>query len=120
MPRLTQFFVYIMTNKSRTLYIGSTRDLEIRVEQHRSKVFDGFTARYNIDRLVYYEAALNVRAAIERERQLKGWTRAKKVALIDSMNPRWRDLSEEWRMDARDPSHSLRMTDPLARDAAEG
>jgi putative endonuclease len=110
MPRLTQFFVYMMTNRSRTFYTGITRDLVVRVDQHRTKALGGFTARYNIDQLVYYEVGLNVRAAIEREKQIKGWTRRKKIVLIDSLNPTWRDLSAEWRADGRDPSHSLRMT----------
>ena len=74
-------------------------------------MFGGFTSRYNVDQLVYYETASNARAAFGREKQIKGWTRRKKIELIDSMNPRWRDLSADWHMDARDPSHSLRMTE---------
>jgi len=115
MARLTQFFVYILSSRSRTLYVGVTSDLQLRVEQHRTKVFGGFTARYNIDQLVYYEMAGSTRAAFEREKQLKHWVRSKKIALIDSMNPRWIDLSSEWRMEARDPSTSLRMTDEALR-----
>jgi putative endonuclease len=82
-----------MTNKSRTLYTGVTNDLERRVYEHKQKLVAGFTAKYNIDRLVYYEATEDVNAAISREKQIKGWLRAKKIALIESMNPDWVDLS---------------------------
>ena len=91
-----QFYVYIMTNKSRTLYTGVTNDLERRVYEHKKKLVPGFTAKYNIDRLVYYEATEDVNAAISREKQIKGWLRAKKIALIESVNPVWRDLSLDW------------------------
>jgi putative endonuclease len=93
---MRQFYVYIMTNKSRTLYTGVTNDLERRVYEHKHKLVEGFTARYNIKLLVYYEACEDIRAAIAREKQIKGWLRAKKIALIESMNPGWNDLSEEW------------------------
>jgi putative endonuclease len=85
-----------MTNKSRTLYTGVTNDLERQVYEHKQKLVPGFTARYNIDRLVYYEATEDVNAAISREKQIKGWMRAKKIALIESMNPQWADLSARW------------------------
>ena len=85
-----------MTNKSRTLYTGVTNDLERRVYEHKKKLVPGFTAKYNIDRLVYYEATEDVNAAISREKQIKGWLRAKKIALIESVNPVWRDLSLDW------------------------
>ena len=88
-----QFYVYIMTNKSRTLYTGVTNDLERRVYEHKQKLVPGFTSKYNITRLVYYEATEDIRAAIEREKQIKGWLRARKIALIESMNPEWVDLS---------------------------
>jgi putative endonuclease len=91
-----QFCVYIMTNKSRTLYTGVTNDLERRVYEHKKKLVPGFTAKYNIDRLVYYEATQDVNAAISREKQIKGWLRAKKIVLIESVNPDWRDLSVDW------------------------
>ena len=90
---MKQYYVYIMTNKSRTLYTGVTNDLERRVYEHKQKLVAGFTAKYNIDRLVYYEATEDVNAAISREKQIKGWLRAKKIALIESMNPDWVDLS---------------------------
>jgi putative endonuclease len=85
-----------MTNKSRTLYTGITNDLERRVYEHKQKLVPGFTAKYNIDRLVYFEATQDVHAAISREKQIKGWLRAKKIALIESMNPEWGDLSVGW------------------------
>ena len=82
-----QFYVYITTNKSRTLYTGVTSDLERRVYEHKQKLIPGFTAKYNISRLVYFEATEDVEAAIAREKQIKGWLREKKMALIESVNP---------------------------------
>jgi len=92
--------VYIMTNKSKTLYTGMTDNLERRVYEHREKLVGGFTKRYNITKLVYYETTSNVLTAIEREKQIKGWIRRKKIALVEAMNPQWRDLSEGWFGDA--------------------
>ncbi len=89
------FAVYLLASRSRVLYIGITRELKSRVYQHRIKVVRGFTARYNVNRLVYFELFNEPIVAIEREKQLKGWVRAKKVALIESMNPEWRDLYDE-------------------------
>ena len=86
-------FEYIMTNRSRTLYTGVTNNLERRVEEHRSKLVPGFTSKYNITRLVYWEEYRDVRAAIAREKEIKGWLRRKKIALIESMNPHWDELS---------------------------
>ena len=91
-----EYYVYIMTNKSRTLYTGVTNNLVRRVYEHKNKLIPGFTSKYNIRFLVYYEATSSIQSAIEREKQIKGWLRAKKVALINSMNPEWKDLSEEW------------------------
>lgn len=87
------YYVYIMTNSSRTLYVGVTNDLERRVQQHKLKQIPGFTAKYNITQLVYYEETADVLAAIAREKTIKGWLRAKKIALIESINPKWLDLS---------------------------
>lgn len=88
------YWVYILTNRSGTLYIGVTNDLERRVAEHKEGVHpDGFTARYAMDRLVYLEAYPSIRDALAREKQLKGWRRAKKVALINAANPSWRDLA---------------------------
>ena len=91
-----EYYVYIMTNKSRTLYTGVTNDLMRRVYEHKNKLVEGFTSRYNIQYLVYYESTSSIYSAIEREKQIKGLLRAKKLALINSMNPEWKDLSEEW------------------------
>lgn len=91
-----EYYVYIMTNKSRTLYTGVTNDLMRRVYEHKNKLIKGFTSRYNIQFLVYYETSSSIYSAIKREKQIKGLLRAKKIALIDSTNPGWKDLSEEW------------------------
>ncbi len=90
------YYVYIMASKSRTLYTGVTSNLERRVLQHRRKLMPGFTSRYNISRLVYYEAFGDVLAAISREKQIKRWLRSKKIALIESANRDWKDLSNGW------------------------
>jgi putative endonuclease len=79
-----------------TLYTGVTNDLQRRVYEHKHKLVPGFTSKYNITRLVYYEVANDVEAAIRREKRIKGMMRAKKIALIRSLNPRWRDLSAAW------------------------
>lgn len=91
-----RYFIYIMTNHSGTLYVGKTNDLKRRVWEHKQKLIGGFTKHYNIIRLVYYEETTDVTAAIAREKQIKGWLRKKKIALIESLNPGWKDLSEEW------------------------
>ncbi len=91
---MRQHYVYIMANIARTLYIGVTNDLVRRVFEHRHKFIPGFTSRYNLTHLVYYEGFDDVRDAIAREKQLKGWLRAKKVALIETMNPGWEDLAK--------------------------
>ena len=88
-------YVYILSNRSRTLYIGVTNDLEKRVAEHKSGNIPGFTSRYGIDRLVYFEEFASINDAIEREKKLKGWLRARKVALIASTNPTWDDLAAE-------------------------
>ncbi|MBZ5588734.1 MAG: GIY-YIG nuclease family protein [Acidobacteriia bacterium] len=82
-----------MSSRSRTLYTGVTNDLERRVNEHRLGQIPGFTARYRVTRLVYYETTPNVSAAIAREKQIKAWRREKKVALIETANPQWEDLS---------------------------
>src|ERR1035441_5870952 len=91
-----RYFVYIMTNPSKTLYTGITNSIRRRVREHKLKLTPGFAAKYNITRLVYFETCGDVRNAIEREKQIKAWTRAKRVALIESVNPEWDDLSREW------------------------
>ena len=87
------YYVYILANRSRTLYTGVTNDLTRRLYQHRSGLISGFTSRYAIHRLVHVETATNPVDAITREKQIKRWTRAKKVALIEATNPEWLDLS---------------------------
>ena len=91
------YYVYILASISRVLYVGVTNDLQRRLFEHKSKLIKGFTSRYNVDRLVCFEETGDVVSAIEREKQIKGWNRAKKVSLILSVNPRWNDLSLEWR-----------------------
>ena len=90
------YYVYIMTNLSRTLYTGMTNHLERRVYRHKSKSVEGFTSKYNIDCLVYFERFSDVNAAISMEKRIKGWTRKKKIALMEQNNPLWVDLSSEW------------------------
>jgi putative endonuclease len=90
------YFVYIMTNRSKTLYTGVTSSLMRRVREHKERTGSGFTAKYKLDRLVYFERFEDVHNAIEREKRIKGWLRMKKIALIVSVNPAWKDLSLEW------------------------
>ena len=90
------YFVYIMTNRSKTLYTGITGNLIQRVRLHKAGVGSRFTSRYKLDRLVYFERYGDVHDAIEREKEIKRWLRVKKIALIVSVNPAWRDLSLEW------------------------
>ena len=85
-----------MTNGVRTLYIGVTNDLTRRVYEHQHKLTDGFTKKYNVSMLVYYEVTTEVQSAIAREKQLKGWRRSKKIDLIEASNPEWVDLSLGW------------------------
>jgi len=85
-------YVYILSSHSRRLYIGVTSYLEGRIWEHKNGVYEGFTKKYHIDQLVYYEDYPDMVQAITREKQLKGWSRAKKIALIVQMNPGWEDL----------------------------
>ncbi|MDP2919220.1 MAG: GIY-YIG nuclease family protein [Dehalococcoidia bacterium] len=93
---MKEYYVYIMSNKSGTLYTGVTNDLERRVYEHKHKLVEGFTKRYNITRLVYFASSDDVTAAITREKQIKGMLRSKKIGLIKTMNPEFKDLSEGW------------------------
>ena len=93
--------VYILSNLAGLLYVGITNDLKRRVYEHRNQLLPGYTRQYNISRLVYFESTPNVAAAIAREKQIKGWIRAKKVALIGSQNPDWADLSVDWDVGAK-------------------
>ena len=90
------YSVYIMSNRSKTLYVGVSSELETRVWKHKNGKYKGFTSKYKCDRLVYFEDWGSPTAAISREKQIKGWTRIKKIALIVSKNPEWKDLSEAW------------------------
>jgi putative endonuclease len=90
------FHVYILSNVSRMLYVGVTNDLERRTYEHKHKLVPGFSTKYNLHRLVYFEAFGHIGDAIAREKQLKGWLRSKKLALIESTNPEWNDLAADW------------------------
>ena len=91
-----QYYVYILTNVSQTLYIGVTNNLERRVYEHKHKLIAGFTKKYNLTILIFFEATIDVRSALAREKQIKGWTREKKITLIKEQNPMWQDLSKGW------------------------
>ena len=93
---MSQYHVYILASRGRVLYVGVTNDLRRRVLEHKAHLVPGFTQHYNVDRLVYFETTANVQAALAREKQIKGWRRAKKVALVESGNPTWEDLAEGW------------------------
>jgi len=105
-------FVYLLASKSRALYVGVTADLLHRMWEHRTGALPGFTRRYGVNQLVYYETTDSPAGAIAREKQIKGWARVKKVPMIDSMNPEWHDLAEPWFVDVSsdDPSHPLGVT----------
>jgi putative endonuclease len=118
---MRRFYVYILASRSRQLYIGVTSDIYHRVDQHRTEK-RGFTGRYRVDRLVYVETTDSSSAAIAREKQIKGWLRTKKVALIESGNPAWNDLAGEWfgpgaagRPAAAEPPDPSRTADPSLR-----
>ena len=88
------YYVYILTNShGNVMYVGVTNDLKRRVYEHRNHLVDGFTKRYHVDKLVYYEQTGDVTAAIQREKQIKGWTRARKNALVERVNPLWQELN---------------------------
>jgi putative endonuclease len=98
MPEPRRFYVYIVTNRPRShvLYTGITGNLPRRVFEHKNKLVPGFTSRYNLTRLVYHEQFVYPDAAIDREKEIKAWRRSKKIRLIESLNPHWHDLAEEW------------------------
>jgi putative endonuclease len=101
-------YVYVLANRTRRLYVGVTNDLNRRVAQHRSGAIPGFTKKYSIFRLVYFEPFDDPTAAIRREKQLKSWARVKKLALVGSMNPAWADYAEDWFANASRADPSLR------------
>ena len=104
------YYIYMMTNSAGVLYIGITNNMSLRLWQHVHDRVPGFSSRYNLDRLVFYEVFPTAREAIARKKQLKGWRREKKTALIHTLNPSWRDLSGrfpyDYRIDVSDPSTS--------------
>ncbi len=90
------YTVYILGSRSGTLYVGITSNLHFRLQQHRNHTFRGYTATYEVNRLLYFETYGEVTNAIAREKQLKGWRRDKKIGLIEKANPQWKDLSRGW------------------------
>ncbi len=98
-------FVYIVASRTHVLYCGMTNSIERRIEEHRQGAIPGFTEIYQCNRLVWFECYQYVRNAINREKQIKGWRRSKKIWLIEQTNPTWADLSEEWRQGTAGPSH---------------
>ena len=92
---MNHYFVYIMASRSGVLYVGVTNDIARRVVEHKEGIVPGFTKKYKVNRLVYFEETTDIRAAIAREKQIKRWRREKKIRLIEGVNPNWRDLSED-------------------------
>jgi putative endonuclease len=101
------YYTYVVASRSRTLYIGVTSNLEQRIWQHKNKEYEGFSATYNCNRLVWFERYASPEAAIAREKQLKRWIRAKKIKLIEQTNPIWLDLSESWQTPLPGPRNNL-------------
>jgi putative endonuclease len=102
------YHVYILASASRVLYTGITNDLQHRVLEHQARRVPGFTQKYKVTELMYFEAFRDVRDAIAREKQVKAWTRAKRITLIETLNPHWRDLSEDWRVKSNDNAAAIR------------
>ncbi len=100
---MRDYYVYILSNMSKTLYIGVTNNLERRLYEHKNQLIDGFAKKYNLTKLVYFETTTDITAAIYREKQLKGLLRNKKIILIEENNPEWDDLSASWNL-LEDPS----------------
>ena len=97
MSQSNNYYVYLLSNwNNKVLYIGVTNNLERRITEHKQKLIPGFTEKYNVNKLVYFEHTEDVISAISREKQLKKWRREKKNALVNSVNPGWKDLSDEW------------------------
>ncbi len=97
---MKNYYVYILASKRNgTLYIGVTNNLERRVYEHKTNTIRGFTSKYNVHQLVYYEQTTDINSALQREKQLKKWNRKWKLALIEKDNPNWNDLSEDWMPD---------------------
>jgi|SRR3989344_3445941 len=93
---MKEFYVYILTNVSNNvLYTGVTNNLRRRIYEHKNKLIPGFTSKYNLNKLVYFESFNSINDAIENEKRIKGWLRSKKISLVDNFNPNWNDLSED-------------------------
>ena len=105
---MADFYVYILTNSARTLYVGVTNDLERRIWQHRHGGGESFTRRYRLTMLAYCENYETPSAAIAREKELKGWRRARKIELIERANPQWLDLAADWFRERRPSGETLR------------
>jgi putative endonuclease len=95
---MQDYYVYILASRSRTLYVGVTRDLQKRLFEHRDRSRTGFTTRYNVSRLVHFEVTSDIKSAITREKQIKSWSRRRKLELVSATNPAWLDLSDEWNL----------------------
>ena len=108
-----RYFVYIMASRTHVFYVGVTNNLARRVREHKDGVYDGFTAQYNVNRLVWYEPWHYVKNAIAREKQIKPWRREKKIWLIERMNPTWQDLSAEWGQPIQPPPRTAGPSTPL-------
>ena len=94
---MKNYYVYLLTNwNNKVMYVGMTNNLERRVYEHKNKLVNGFTKKYNINKLVYFEETSDVNSAISREKEIKKWRREKKDTLVLSNNPEWKDLSDEW------------------------
>ena len=93
---MRQYCVYILANRTKTIYTGVTNNLQRRIFEHKHLMIKGFASKYKLTKLVYYEVGIDIKVAISREKQIKGWLRKKKITLIESVNPGWKDLSEEW------------------------
>ena len=94
---LMKYYVYILSNwNNKVLYTGMTNNLERRMFEHKNGIIDGFTKKYNVHKLVWFDTTSNIYSAIEKEKQIKGWLRSKKIALIEEKNPDWQDLSADW------------------------
>jgi putative endonuclease len=109
------YYVYIVASKKGVLYVGMTNDLVRRVHQHKQRLIAGFTKRYNVDRLVYFEHTHDAAAAIAREKELKSWVREKKIQLVESLNPQWSDLTDS--LVARDASPASERVGPRVEGA---
>ena len=97
MPSQRRYYVYLLTNwNNKVMYVGLTNDLERRVYEHKHKLVEGFTQKYNVNKLVYFEETGDVNAALAREKEIKKWRREKKNNLVRAMNPEWEDLSKQW------------------------